>query len=579
MKATWSTDDLTVRELIGAVEDRELGLPQFQRPSVWTRANWVPFLRSILRYRPTGSLLLLECSKENQKFAPRAIDTAPNLDGVVDLQNLLLDGQQRLTTLYQAFCSGFKGNNSQYVVQIKDAIESKELLDEHFDLLKPDRIPSTPHDQARDGIISLQTLYNKADFERWKGAFVEEHYLNDDRDRGDLIEDLDGVMGGAQDIGSYRFPILKIQKDASLEVIVDIFEQMNRRGQRLSPFDLMVARLYQKFPNEPKHYDLREVWETELSESSNLQIVGIREDDGMLPLQLIAKQVSRKQSGSKVKGLNNADVLELEQAQVTGIGKPEIPGLDLKTAIKAFEEAANFLVRVCGVCGPQLLPQKAMLLPLADQFLRDEGERLTEGKMKKWFFCTALRADYHGSSNSYANRHCDELSEWAEHPSETAENVREFTSRDVHNLDLKENNSRENGIIGRAVMALLVARGAIDWVADPLQLKEMPDVEVQIHHMVPKSRLKNRKITNTDPIAGLTPITASTNQSLKDKNPRDVLKDLAPPTVKKIVETHHVDEHLLKEGWESKAKFNQMLKQRETDLKTMIIADLELEAD
>ena len=116
-------------------------------------------------------------------------------------------------------------------------------------------------------------------------------------------------------------------------------------------------------------------------------------------------------------------------------------------------------------------------------------------------------------------------------------------------------------------------------MADPLQLKEMPDVEVQIHHMVPKSRLKNRKITNTDPIAGLTPITASTNQSLKHKNPRDVLEDLKPATVTKIVETHHVDENLLKDGWESKKKFNQMLKQRETNLKTMIIADLELEGD
>ena len=82
MKATWNTDELTVRELIEAVKEGELGLPQFQRPSVWTRANWVSFLRSILRYRPTGSLLLLECSKENQKFAPRSIDTAPNLDGV-----------------------------------------------------------------------------------------------------------------------------------------------------------------------------------------------------------------------------------------------------------------------------------------------------------------------------------------------------------------------------------------------------------------------------------------------------------------------------------------------------------------
>jgi hypothetical protein len=581
MKTTWNTDDVIIRDLIEQIQSKELGLPQFQRPPVWTNANWVPFLLSLLRGRPTGTLLLLQCSKEDQKFAPRELDTAPKLDEPPALNNLILDGQQRLTTLYRAFVSSFKTNESQYVIKIKDALDRNELIDDDFELRQGNKIPVTPHKQAIQGIISLPLLYNESDFENWKRHFVEQHYEDQDKDNGDLIRDLDNVMGGAKDIGSYKFPVLRIHRNAPLEVIVDIFESMNRRGQRLNPFDLMVARLYQKNPDDDTYYDLRSNWQKQLADCDNLQLLGVAEDDGMLPLQLIAKQVSRLPSpNAKIKGLNNQDVLELDPAQVTGIGKPAISKLGLQSAVKALEDAAELLVRVCGVRGPQLLPQQAMLLPIADQFLLPENKRLNDGQIRKWFFCAAFRAAYHGSSNSYANRHCDELRAWAQYPDDpqrVPKEINEFTAQEAKSLNLREDNTRENGIIGRGVMALLVMQGALDWTNDPTALKDAT-VDVDIHHMVPKRRLKSMLDASApkSPIAGLTPIAAATNKQLRDDAPYAVLDDIDQATGRRILETHHVEKELLIAGYNNKTSYNKLLKGRETELRQLIIRELDL---
>jgi hypothetical protein len=72
--------------------------------------------------------------------------------------------------------------------------------------------------------------------------------------------------------------------------------------------------------------------------------------------------------------------------QVIGDPGAPLPDLDLTVAVRALDEAAAFLMKHCGVAAPSLLPQQAMLLPLADQFLRSESKRLSDADLKRWFF-------------------------------------------------------------------------------------------------------------------------------------------------------------------------------------------------
>jgi uncharacterized protein with ParB-like and HNH nuclease domain len=93
------------RKVVGLIEHAHEGkicLPNFQRDFVWTREEVADLVRSIIRGYFIGSLLLLRCDPNNPPFAPEFLRGAnpPYKDGRPEL--LVLDGQQRLSSLMYA---------------------------------------------------------------------------------------------------------------------------------------------------------------------------------------------------------------------------------------------------------------------------------------------------------------------------------------------------------------------------------------------------------------------------------------------------------------------------------------------
>src|SRR5687768_14440420 len=94
------------RKLVGLVEQAAEGkicLPEFQRDFVWRRDEVADLLRSILRRYYIGSLLLLRCDPQAPPFAPAAFRGAKPALRDLRPELLVLDGQQRLTSLLYAF--------------------------------------------------------------------------------------------------------------------------------------------------------------------------------------------------------------------------------------------------------------------------------------------------------------------------------------------------------------------------------------------------------------------------------------------------------------------------------------------
>jgi len=581
MTTMWGTDEVAISTLMRDVNNSKLALPRFQRPSVWTKANWVPFLATVLRGRPTGTLLLLEAGEDGEEFAPKNLETSPALIDGEPLKWLLLDGQQRLTTLYRALHSSFvkrkDGPNHEFVVDVREALKRRELLDQDLELVKGDAVPGFAG-LAEQGKVTFKVMLDPATYASWQEAYVNHHLSPQKRGLGDLVKDLAETMAGAASISDYKFPVLKIDRETPLDVVVDIFEGMNRRGQKLNQFDLMVARLYKSLPSGGK-YDLRAEWEDALEKATHLRTLGIDGDDGMLPLQLIAKQVSRLPEDKRpegVKGLNNKDVLELPAPQVIGDDESPIPGLSLRESVGALDAAAEFLRRVCGVRSSVLLAQKSMLLPLADQYLRAEDARLSEADLKKWFLCIGLNSDYYGSVNSYADADCDNLAAWADDPTAVPDHVSNVTKNFVDGLDLLQACSREGRILGVSVLSLLISAGARDWSQGALTLSVMPD-PMELHHMVPKRRLNSilEKSRTRDPIAGLTPITTSANAQHGDQEPNTVVNDLGQQA-SSIMASHKVDQDLLIAGNMGADSYDTFLEDRENQLRKLIKESLGL---
>ena len=519
-------------------------------------------------------LLLLE-EDGDSSFAPRKIERAPDLRPN-EIEWLLLDGQQRLTTLYWASEAQLRRGRATatLLISLADSLHRGSMIEEDFSIVANSAVPGLP-ELAQSGHVTFDILTSPARLESWRGQFMAKHFGQNDDPSVEFVRRVGEVAPQLLTVGAYRFPVLQIKRRTPLPVVADVFEGMNRRGQPLNQFDLMVARLYRE-QDDGTHFDLRTEWESALDASPSLERLGVDAQSGMLPLQVIAKQVAR--SGvldSRIRGISGRDVLELRPEHVIGSRKRGAPTAFAK-AVKALDDAAEFLIKHCGVKGRSLLPQQAMLIPLADQLLRPRAERLGLDKLKLWFFSVGLGGDYYGSVNSYADRDCNQLMRWSEEDREP-DSVASLTREFVNQLDLMQPFSREGSILGKAVYALLVMQGACDWKSGQVKLHASDDT-IDIHHMVPESQLKRwfpRDVDRRRPIAGLTPVSSSTNRSIRSEEPRTVVKRIGA-SASAVLTSHAVGKQKLVNGYASSKNFEAFCEDREIRLRKLINSALGL---
>jgi uncharacterized protein with ParB-like and HNH nuclease domain len=103
--STFKTNPFNLNELLEDCGHGVLQLPDFQRSWVWDEDRIKSLIASISRAFPVGALMSLEAGGP-VNFKPRPIEGAPIEAKQVTPQSLLLDGQQRLTSLYQVTLRG-----------------------------------------------------------------------------------------------------------------------------------------------------------------------------------------------------------------------------------------------------------------------------------------------------------------------------------------------------------------------------------------------------------------------------------------------------------------------------------------
>ncbi|MGC2112573.1 MAG: DUF262 domain-containing protein [Candidatus Korobacteraceae bacterium] len=94
------TNPRALKDLLSEIDSRTTVPPDFQRDFVWDPAATQELIVSISSNYPAGSLLRIR--DNNRVFAAREFEGAPKLDSHTHTF-LVLNGQQRLTSLYQAF--------------------------------------------------------------------------------------------------------------------------------------------------------------------------------------------------------------------------------------------------------------------------------------------------------------------------------------------------------------------------------------------------------------------------------------------------------------------------------------------
>lgn len=105
MAAAFKTNPISLEDLLKDCRSGKLQLPDFQRSWVWDEDRIRSLVASVSRAFPIGALMTLE-SGDVSLFQPRPIEGAPDVAKNVKPAALLLDGQQRMTSLYHVALRG-----------------------------------------------------------------------------------------------------------------------------------------------------------------------------------------------------------------------------------------------------------------------------------------------------------------------------------------------------------------------------------------------------------------------------------------------------------------------------------------
>lgn len=182
MKTTPDNENLLT--LIKSARTGKIVLPQFQRNFVWSRDDITALLVSILEGHFIGSFLLLRTDRDETPFAMRAIQGVDLYDDQLRPDWMILDGQQRLTSLHYAFAApdiSLRGTKYPYCFFLDLNKILKNEFDEAIWSERTDRCDEyLEQDYQFQNLVIPFTIIE--DWNTWLNAY-ERWLINEDQER------------------------------------------------------------------------------------------------------------------------------------------------------------------------------------------------------------------------------------------------------------------------------------------------------------------------------------------------------------------------------------------------------------
>jgi hypothetical protein len=461
---------LNLTEIIGEIQKLRLGLPDFQRSFVWDPAQVVELLSSVCQGFPIGAILRTRYMDDLGKV--RQFSGAPEIPEETPATWVVLDGQQRLTSLYRALTgSGYH----KFYLDL-DKLRAGFSVDECLKWNSPKKSK-----EEYRSLLSPETQYESltvpfsqfATFEDWDIAAREHLSLTGAVDARELMA-LDRFFRKVraevvESVLDYEVPVLTLSEGVSMNAICTIFETINRTGTKLGVFDLLTARF------RVHQINLRDEWETAQEQVPLLRTYQI---DPYYLLQGISAVVHENRA------VKRSDVLELTAEDFRTHWEP---------MVKAFGWVLDVFRDNCGVAAPKWLPYSPMVIAPAATFVITGIERNPEAGdfrsiVERWFFASSLGTTYDQGANGRITHDVQELTSWYE-----ASNIPEWIEKFLPDRDAIRDATSANSAIYRAIVCLYMTGGPMDFESGQaidstlLRLEEVHD-----HHVFPEKYLNPR---------------------------------------------------------------------------------------
>lgn len=534
----------SLASLLPAIHDHKAALPNFQREWVWEPYMVRDLIVSVANRYPAGSLLTMPNSGD--KFALRPFSGSGE-ELKSDPTLMVLDGQQRLTSLYQSLFSkqgvkdakgnkhfvyldvekltGHETEESQQEATFADCIFTVQVNKQGQKLrykgLRDYDDLSTVEQEIKLGTLPLYTVFNPDDMTAWRDQYIQSR-ANRDYDRlMELREEWDReVAPWLTRIRDYRFPVIELNHDMELHAICHIFEKVNSTGVALTVFELCTAILWaQGLRLNDKWHETRDG----LIKDQILRMQGPLEGAMFLQVISLLSTLRRKRESPDSRIAVNCrreDLLKL---------KAETVEEWWSIAERAYRDASKFMESQ-GIIAQRVLPYGTLLLPLAAimGFLRSQLGNVQFGqawpKIERWYWCSVFSQRYSSSVEASAALDLEQVITWIEGGDEP-DAVRTFTFA----ADRLQDYNNIRSAIYKGILCLIAKNGAKDFGGEgTLSVNLYYDSQQDHHHIFPTNALSNLGIQDwrVNSIVNKTLIGASANRSIGGRLPSQYVETM-----------------------------------------------------
>lgn len=343
-----------VKRLINYIEEIDNGyiqIPSFQRDFIWDNAKKKDLFESISWGYPIGSLLLWKPREEygtTDKIGPYALPKPRTNEFYY-----ILDGFQRLSTIFGCLKNPKKAKNVDEQLRIKE-------YSIHYDLIKEEFFIPRSLNNLTLTQVPVYTLIDTFEFLTYANKLHNE-YGNPD----EVLILLERAKKLTTIFSDYTLPSIEII-GGKIEDATEIFTRINSKGSTITP-DWMLSALTN---NEQKNFNLGKLINNLLTELDTINFGEIKRE---LIVQCIQNSFGKVYFDTKIDELYN---------------RTDFQEITFKT-IESIKKAIKFLYEEVAVISIKLLPYNSQLIFITDFFNQIETPNETQlSKLKEWFWQT-----------------------------------------------------------------------------------------------------------------------------------------------------------------------------------------------
>lgn len=520
-------------EILKDVHNGKIQLPDFQRGWVWDDNRIKGILASVAKSFPIGAIMLLETGNENVRFKTEPLEGV-KLDNEVKPELLILDGQQRITSLYQTIITNeivTTRNEKNYEIKRWYYIDMVKAMDENYDLeeaiISLNETKQIREDFGRRIVLDLSEkeleyknlMYPVCmidDYSTWRREFS--NYWQHSSEKSRFWDDFEKKV--IDSFRQYMLPVIILKKENPKEAVCQVFEKVNTGGISLNVFELLTAT----FAADDSDFVLKEDWEEIKSTFKDYKLLfNVSNTDFIQAVTLLATYYNRKNKEQE-------NVPEDELPAIT-CKRKDMLSLSLQDYKKHREPIAEGFIKASKILSENHiftardLPYNTQLIPLA-AILAVLGVRIDnvgyKKKLMQWYWCGVFGELYGSATETRYALDLPQVVEWILNNGPEPKTIYDanFSPSRLHTLRTR------NSAAYKGIYALLMDDNTKDWLsATGIDFSTYFSESIDIHHIFPVSWCEKNGIPKNDYncIINKTPLSARTNRIVSGDAPSKYL--------------------------------------------------------